>query len=174
MNRVTNKLKLIDGSNEETIVNAISALELRVKNAEDDLDKSKKAKNDTDDSMNKMKCELDEAEDKFKKMQNDYDKMKNDFEAKNAEDDLDKKMGAKNAADLLITNAVKAGKIKNEVKAIEKWTDLAINDFEGTKEMVDGLGINKVAPHFETLTNEAKAESVVAGTMAEMRNKFKI
>jgi ATP-dependent Clp endopeptidase proteolytic subunit ClpP len=174
MNKITNKLKLVEGSNEDVVINAISALELRVKNAEDDLDKAKKAKNDSDDELDKKKNELDEAENAFKKMKSDYDKMKNDFEAKNAEDDLDKKMGAKNAASELIKTAVKEGRVKNEAEAIEMWTNKAEVDFAGTKGMLETISLNKTAPKIEALASEYKADSVVANTMAAMREKLKI
>lgn len=160
MIKVANKLGLVSEASEDSIVSAIEGIQ-----------------NKLTDAVNKK----NEADEKLKKMENDYaeaQKECDDLKAKIADykkkaedaEEEEKKTKAKN----MVENFAKLGKIKNE--AVEKWSALAVVDFDGTKQMLEDLPINKVANKIEvTGGGEEKAlTNVVAATMVEVRNKLKL
>lgn len=158
MTKVANKLGLIADANEDSIVESITAIQNKLSAAEvknaDMEDKLKKMENDYAEA--KAKC--DELQDKI----NEFKKKAEDAEAES------KKANAKN----MVEGFAKAGKIKNE--AIEKWVNKAIVDFDGTKELLEELPVNKVANKIDVTgdsANEGLLTSVIARTMVDIRNK---
>ena len=163
MERVTNKLNLVKGSNEDAILNAIETLENKAK-----ADKG---------MVDKMKADMDEMEDKFGKMKAEYDKVCKDLsDMENAKNkaELEKKEAK---AKEVITNAVKIGKIKNEAATIDLWTKNYLSNPEGTEAMIDAIPLTKAGAKLP-VSNSANADSDVKLTnaigmyAAELRNKF--
>jgi ATP-dependent Clp protease protease subunit len=74
----------------------------------------------------------------------------------------------------LIKEFAKDGKIKDEEDTIEKWVNFAKIDFEGTKSVLEGLPINKVANKIEIIETEAlPKKSYLAEKLSEITNKNK-
>jgi ATP-dependent Clp endopeptidase proteolytic subunit ClpP len=158
MLKVTNKLGLDENANEELILNAIESIENKSKN---DLDAMK-------EKCAKLEADLSDAKQKVAEMEKAKNEAEAEAEAKAQED-------CKNKAIELVTNAVKLGKIVNKDEVIEKWTNLAITDFDTANTMIDGLAVNKSGNVLNVDDNgESKLGSAVASAMIEIRNKLEL
>ena len=122
MLKVTNKLGLNDDANEESILKAIQEIENKAMTAKE-----------------KMKAEMDALKEKMEADNKAFDELKAKFEAT-------KEDNCKN----IVTGFATLGKIANDEAIINKWTALASNDFDGTKELLESLPVNKVANKIET------------------------
>jgi len=122
MLKVTNKLGLNDDANEESILKAIQEIENKAMTAKE-----------------KMKAEMDALKEKMEADNKAFDELKAKFEAT-------KEDNCKN----MVTGFATLGKIANDEAIINKWTALASNDFDGTKELLESLPVNKVANKIET------------------------
>jgi len=99
---------------------------------------------------------------------------------KKAEDEAEAKAKAEaeakhEKAKNMIEGFVKAGKIKNE--SAEKWIAQAEVDFDGIKNLLEELPTTKAANKMENAqgsVTEAELTGVIARTMADARNKFKL
>lgn len=131
MVKVTNKLNLQDSANEDAIVGAISEIQNKLDLATVENKKSK-------DELEKMKNDLDTAENSLKEMKDKYEAAKNDLDTAA---DLAMTEKCKN----MISGFVKIGKIKNEAKSIDAWVAKAKVDFDGVKNLIDELPLNKTA-----------------------------
>lgn len=152
--KITNKLNLVTGTNEDGILNAINVIE----------NNYTKAKND----LGEMEAKFKKATDDLKKATDDLAKFKKDAE------DKDKKAAeeveAKNAADALamVTNAAITGKIKNDAPTIAQWTDTAkLVGVEKCKAMLADLPIVAKSPVIEAVANKLEAGQM-ATTAANM------
>lgn len=165
MLKVTNKLNLIEGSNEDAHVKAIEAIENKAKEAEN---KAVKMKADLDEAMDKVtKCEseLKAAKDALNAMTEEKNKAKKDKEEAEAKNE--------------ITNAVKLGKIENKAETIDLWTKNYLANPDGTKAMIAAIALNKkgaTIPKTDggTEPDEKELTNVAGAAMAELRNKFEI
>lgn len=163
MQKVANKLGLIADASEDSIVSAISEMENK-------LNAAKVKNEDMEDKLKKMEDDYAEAKAKCDEMENELKKMKKKAEDAEAEE---KKTKAKN----MVEGYAKAGRIKKEAEIIEKWAALAVNDFDGTEEMLKAIPINKVSNKIDEGSEgvqAAKLTNVVASAMAEIRNKHNI
>lgn len=161
MSKVANKLGLNPEASEESILAEVSRIQ----------DKA----SEMEEKMSKMQNEYAEAKAKCDELENALNEMKkhaeNEAEAKNKAEAEAKNEKAKN----MIEGFVKAGKIKNE--ASEKWIAQAVADFEGIKSLLEELPTNKVANKIENAAGsaqEAELTGVIARTMADARNKYKL
>jgi len=135
MIKVTNKLKLTNDANEDSIVEAIVNMENKyateVKNAVD-------AMKELQDKMKDQEDELCKTKDALAALQTEKDKA--DKEKKEAED-------AKNAAEAknMLEDFVKTGRIATD--SIPKWTDM-VNKIgkDEVKTLIEALPLNKTAP----------------------------
>jgi len=149
MNKVTNRLNLVEGSNEDAILNAIEAIENKVKNA--------------DSTIKKMEDELKAKKAEMKKKADSEMEAKAKAEAEAAD--------VKNRAE--IEKFVAAGKIKNE--AVGEWIETAkVIGLDKVTNMLSSLPTNKKAASLEVhnLADEKALTGVVANKMAEVRNKI--
>lgn len=144
MNKVLNYLKLQEGSNEDVVLNAIEA----IKNEAEELKTQLEGVNAQVEALTAEKTELEA------KVQ--------EAEAKEAE----AKEAALNAEAVEVVNTFKA---RIGEANIDKWVNLYKQSPESTKELLEGLPINAVAPKIED------AEPVegynVAAIMAQKANK---
>ncbi len=113
------------------------------------------AKEKAEEDLGKMKKELDKMKADFEDMKEKYDKACKD--AKDAKDkaEKDKKEAddkikeeqdktKKVEAKAMVEGYVKIGKIKAE--SVDKWVAKAVVDMAGTKELLEEIPLNKVAP----------------------------
>jgi len=143
MLKVTNKLGLNEDANEESILKAIQEIENKAMTAKE-----------------KIQAEMDALKEKMDADNKAFDELKAKFEAT-------KEDNCKN----MVTEFAKVGKIANDEAVINKWTALASNDFEGTKELLESLPVNKIANKIETSTAQVR-EQQVGDYMAEQLKKF--
>jgi ATP-dependent protease ClpP protease subunit len=143
MLKVTNKLGLNDDANEESILKAIQEMENKAMTAKE-----------------KIQAEMDALKEKMEADNKAFDELKAKFEA--TKDDACKNM---------VTEFAKVGKIANDEAIINKWAELAKNDFEGTKELLEAIPVNKVANKIETSNTEVR-EPQVGDYMNELLRKF--
>ena len=132
MLKVTNKLGLNDDANEESILKAIQEIENKAMTAKE-----------------KMKAEMDALKEKMDADNKAFDELKAKFDAT-------KEDNCKN----MVTGFATLGKIANDEAIINKWTALASNDFDGTKELLESLPVNKVANRIETGTAAVREPQV--------------
>jgi ATP-dependent Clp endopeptidase proteolytic subunit ClpP len=161
MSKVANKLGLNPEASEESILAEVSRI----------VDKA----SEMEDKMSKMQNEYAEAKAKCDELENALNEMK-----KKAEDEAEAKAKAEaeakhEKAKNMIEGFVKAGKIKNE--SAEKWIAQAEVDFDGIKNLLEELPTTKAANKMENAqgsVTEAELTGVIARTMADARNKFKL
>lgn len=168
MKQVCNRLGLNEDAKEANIIAAIEAVENRATTAE----AAAAAARAEVDVLNKSKAEI---EDKMKALKDEYDKLAAELKdmkdkAEAAEEEV-KEEKAKN----LVAEHIKAGRIKSDEETRNLWTAKAKADFEGTKNLLESLTVNKTAAKIDAggSNNADELTNVVARTMVEIRNNLK-
>jgi len=181
--KVTAKLKLNEEASEESVVEAITGIETQAYNAEtkiiqlvDAHDKAIKSEKETArlagveaaKLLEGVQAELATTKTSLAAKQAEYDTVHAQFNAMKAEKDAAIVAEKKTKAESLVTAHVKSGRIKNDVKLIDKYVALAINDLDGTKEIIEAIPLNKEAVVIDkVITIDAAAEKVMGS--AEFR-----
>lgn len=163
MNKVTNKLGLNEAASEDNILSAIESLENKVSSSEAKVSNAKK--------------ELDEAEARYNELKAKFDKVDNENKVAAEAAAKVANENANNKAKELVSNAVKIGKITNDIKVIENWEKQAVANFASTEELINSIPVNKTGAKISaavTATNDQLLTNVIANTMAEVRNNLKI
>lgn len=152
------------------IKNRFNAEVLNRTKAEEALDAFKK-------EMDKMKDELEEKTNKYSEKCKEYDAMV--AQAKKEKEEAEEK--AKNAekdaqrvkAKAMVEGFVKTNKIKAD--AIDKWTDLAVNDFDGIKNMLEDLPTSAKSTPIEqpNQLKEGEIPTAAVNMMAKVKNNLK-
>lgn len=161
MLKVLNKLGLQDGANEDSVLQAIEAVENKAKKSAEELEEMKNALQAMEENYNAAKKEFEDCK-------NELDAL-NEANAK-LEDET-----AANKANDLISEAVKAGKIKNEANIVDGWKAQAKANFEGTKALLEGIAINKSAARFpieDRQDDKFDASATIAIEMATISNRL--
>lgn len=161
MSKVANKLGLNTEASEDSIIAEIVSIQNKKAEMEDKLKKM-------EDALAKKKGECDELEAKYNELKK---KAEDEAEERKKAEDEAKKEKAKN----MVEGFAKAGKVKNE--SVEKWTSMAVADFDSVKNMLEELPTNKTAPKMqvgEGAASEKELTNVIARTMAEARNKLNL
>jgi len=155
MIKVANKLGLNPESNEDVILNAVSEIQ------------NKLAETETKNKSNEDK--ILELEISAEAKQKELEAISNELaELKNKAIEAEEALKTVNA-EALVSEAVNAGKIKEEGKAT--WLNMAKNDIEGVKAMIEALPLNKTAPKIEE--DAPKAPYSMAAKMIEIQNRNK-
>jgi hypothetical protein len=147
MIKVTNKLGLVQDASEDSVCEAISAIE----------NKAAEVKNNLEAAIE----ENEALKARIAKMENENAAV--EATAKEAQ------------ADVLVNEAVEAGKVENKAEVIATWKNQAIANFEATKSMLDSIAVNKTAVIIET-SNATKTDGMptsAASLMAQLINKHK-
>jgi ATP-dependent Clp endopeptidase proteolytic subunit ClpP len=163
MSKVANKLGLADEANESSILAAITAMQNKMDETEN------KAKNDFSEMDNKMK----DAENKLKESKDAYDKLKKE------KDDMDEQMknelkdAMKEKCKNMVTGFATIGKIKNESKVVDFYTELAMADggFDIIKDQLESLPLNKMAPVMIVTNTTQVSPYNMAAAMGKIANK---
>lgn len=167
--KVTNRLNLNDAATEDSVIKAIDEIENRAVIAESKLKEVQDKGKASEEKLAKLKEELDAAKKAYEDCKDELD----GFKKKSEEEEM---KGKEEKAKNLINEAVKVGRISNKQESIDKWVNLAKNDFDSTKAMIDELPLNKVAPTIETEANKLKDGEVPTNAlylMAQIQNKNK-
>lgn len=175
MKRVCNKLKLNEDATEDSILSEIGKIENRAEEMENSNKDKEKQLADKKDELKKKGEEYDKLKKEHDDLKAEVDKMKKD--TKDAADAAKAKAEAEETdkAKDKVMNYVKIGKIKNEAKAIEKWTKIAKENPEELDDLFGALPLNKVANKIELPTGgsgDGVPKSVIASTM--IKNSAKI
>lgn len=179
---VTNKLGLNEDATEDNILKAIEKIQNKAKadmdTFEDKMTKLQKAKDDLDEEMNTLKKEKTDMEAAANKLKGEKveveNKLKTMTDEKEAAEDLALTEKAKN----MVEGFAKIGRIKNEAKTIDFWTELAKANkgagFDIVKDQIEALPLNKTAPVIHVTNADATAKKYTMGVaMLEIANKQK-
>jgi ATP-dependent Clp protease protease subunit len=132
LQKVTNMLGLNEDATQENIVAEITKLSNKVTAANLEKD-SYKTQAET------LKAEIDATTNKLNELQSNYDAMV-------AEKEANETAAKETAATNFITEFVNKGCIKNDAAVVAEWVNLYKNNPEGTKTILEGMPMNKVAP----------------------------
>ncbi|EHQ30019.1 Clp protease ClpP [Mucilaginibacter paludis] len=161
---ITNKLGLNDDATEDSILRAIENMQNKAKTDKEVLE-AKIA--DLEKKMNDDSVEID----KLKKEKDALEKAKDKAEAEKCEAEEEAKtQKAKNA----VEEYAKVGRIKNDPKVIDFWTEQFKADEEIAKEQIEALPLNKTAPVINKTTATGPrwtAGAVMAKLNAKKLNK---
>jgi hypothetical protein len=164
---ICNRLSIAEVDSELALMDSIEEIVNKAKRSKAEAEKELE---DSKNEFKKKKEEMDALEDKCKNLEEEMNgyKAKAEDEAKNA-----RKIEAKN----LVEIHVKRGAIQNS--SLEKWVNLAVNDFEGTKEMLEDIAPSKSAPakiEGEGQQNKVQwtGKDVANSVMAELRQKHNL
>lgn len=184
--KITAKLQLVDGANEEAVLEAIKRIEDRANKAEKELSRTEEVKkNQITDIQNKLEKERDDAraeakikgeeetkakdetirvKDQLSNVQNslstktkDYDDIKGKFDVLQKEKDDAVTAQRKTQAETLVDKHQKVGRVKNETK--DQWIKLAIENFADTEKMLEAIPLNGKAP----VVSDMAANKLVEG-----------
>ena len=178
MIKVCMKLGLVDGTPEESIVQAIDSIMNKAKLAESAkdaaiLEAQNKAKAD-ESEMDKLKAKFKKLEEEKAAKDAAYEDCKNALDAMEKDKKAAEDKACEEKAKNMVEGFAKAGRIKNEATVILKWSNLAKADFEGTKSMIEELPLNKVAVKIEGEVNQLKdGELPTTALGMAVRNKLK-
>lgn len=167
MKKVTNKLNLNEAANEDAICSAIDAVQNRATAAETRVTA-------LETEINTQKEAVRAEQQKLTDLQNKYDALEQKEREATTAANLEK---AKN-----MVKTVGAGRIKNDAAVIKAWEDRAVADFDGTKNLLETLPLNKDAVNIVTdaenkLTDKdgkqlPSIENAVAQDMARIKNRW--
>lgn len=199
MTKVTMKLGLVEAASEDQILEAIKnitdkAYAAETKSIQLEADSARKLKEVTDKAnaeITAAKNDLKTANEAREKAENDVvnikatlakaqadlkaatDKLAGLEAEKTAAEELQKETAAK----ALVDSHVKTGRIKNEAKIIERYVNMAKEDYEGAKELIESIPLSVKAPVFQTevVNNGKKVEDGMSTTATALavRNKLK-
>jgi ATP-dependent protease ClpP protease subunit len=164
LDRITNKLKLVTGANEEQVIAAIEEREAAFKAKDAELSTVKNSLSVKDDEISNLKNSLAALQ-----------KEKSD---KEAEALAAKEISLKNESKNFVDGLVGAGKLKNDPAAIQNTMAMYFANPEGTKLIFDNMTINKVGVEPEKTAEEKAKEGAkleiptnASGKMAELQVK---
>lgn len=157
MIKVTNKLGLVDGANEESILSAISNIENSYKGLEAE--------------HVAVKNKLTETETTVLDLQNKLSAFEKAESERSETEKIAKEIAVKNDAKLFSEELVKVGKLKNDVKAIENVINAYCKDAEAIKEIYNSMPINKIAPSIGNNTSSIAPTNAMA-KMHEIKQKL--
>lgn len=153
MKNVKNQLGLSEDASEQSVIDAIALI----------TNKAKTEKEKMAEKMAAMEKDLQDSKNAFGEKEKAYNTMKEAMDA--LEDEK---------VNNLIENFASVGRIKNEAETITKWKNLAKNDFEGTKLLIEDLPLNATAKKIVVEDSVQLVEgSFMANALKEIRNKIK-
>ncbi|MFB6456569.1 ATP-dependent Clp protease proteolytic subunit [Chitinophaga sp. Hz27] len=179
MLKTTLALGLVEGVPEDAIVNAIKGIQDKAYNAEATVVSLNKKVTDIENASKKTveekEAKIADLEDKLTKGAEDLKKLKDELTIlkKEKEDAEDSAKSA--AAAAMVQSFVACGRIKNDESIVAKWTDRAISDMDGTKELLETLPLNKTAVTLQVENTLAAGElkTTAAGYAAKLKTRLK-
>jgi ATP-dependent Clp protease protease subunit len=177
MTKITMKLGLNDAATEDNVISAIK--EIEDKAYADGVAKIS-AENKLKEIENSFKIEKDSFQAKITEVENSMatqadslTKLQASYDAMVTEKENSEKAANSIKAKNMVEGFAKAGRIKNEAAVIEKWSNLAESDFDGTKLLMEGLPLNKTAVDLGVDASAAAQEKHVGDYMAEKLKAIK-
>ncbi len=153
LSKITNKLGLNSEANEDSILKAITEIENKVTETSAELAETKTKLSDVTNKYAEAKAKIDEAENKAKESEAVAKKVK---------------------AEAFVKEHV-GKRLPSDEASFGKWVNRAVEDFDGTKELVESLPLNvKGVSTEQKAEGESKIGSVVNKAMADVRTKLNI
>ena len=149
MIKVTNKLNLTEGSNEDVILGAI--------------DKLMNAKNQSESMTTELQTKLAEAQQEASTATSKVSELQTQLDAITASAQEAEELSAETMATEMVNKFT--AKIGNKAETIATWVKLAKSDFEGTKNLLEELPLNKVANKIDT----TQSTTLIPGTYAQSK-----
>jgi hypothetical protein len=157
MLKITAQLGLHEAAAEQHIADAIKEIQNRAYAAETQLiAANRKADEETRVSkkeLDKLKADMEDLEAKLKARQKEYEDCKNKLALLQKDKDDAEEQAKEEKAKNMVTQFALQGRIKNEAAVINKWVNLAKADFDGTREMIEAIPLNKEAVKIPGGTN---------------------
>ncbi len=151
LKQITNKLGLHEGVDLTTIVNHIDSIV--------------SAKNHAEQELSNLQSKLDEAQKEKEAAESKITELQNEINTAKQAAEL---VEATNKATELVTQFKE--RIGNKVESIELWNNKAIQDLEGTKNLLESLPFNKLGRQIE-YKEEVAAPLNVQNMMMEIQNR---
>lgn len=150
---ITNKLKLVEGANESTILSAINQLETDVATAN---------------------TALGEATSKVDELTAELEKATNELKVAKEATELAEKQATEVKVEAEATEMVNSFKTKigNDATVLAKWVNKAKLDLAGTKELLESIPLNKVGNRIEMGADNAPKKVTVQSIMQEVQNRL--
>lgn len=178
--KICMKLGLNEAATDDNVVEAIKSIEGRAEKAEvriielEDKHKSEitriqaKAAADikaADEAKVAAETKATDLQASLTAKEKEYNDIKAKYDAAEKEKNDAIAAEKKTKAETMVASHVKTGRIKNDTAIITKWVAQAVDDFEGTKEMIEAIPLSKEAPK---ITNEAQKIEGIHATNAQM------
>lgn len=164
MKKITNRLKLNDEANEDSILVAINAID--------------SARETAEKVVGTLKTDIVNRDKEIGDLKNKIEKFETDQKAASDKAAADLVEANEKEADALLTEGVKAGKIENKADVLKKWKDQFTANHAATKSLFELIPTPKKAgPDFKNkIDNKDENGDIVvpysiAGQMARISNK---
>lgn len=178
MIKVANKLGLNQDASEDSILTAISEIENKNKKTSEDFEKKIK---DLQDKMDSDKQEMEKLIKEKNGLMEAKNKLEKEVEDVTAEKDALQK--EKEDAEMealhekcknMVTAYAKQGRIKDDAKTIDFWTELAKADggFDIVKDQIEAIPMNKKAPVVNIEKEGTKGKYTMGAAMVSIANKL--
>jgi ATP-dependent Clp protease protease subunit len=159
MLKITAQLGLHEAATEQHIADAIKDIQNRAYAAETQLiSTGRKADEEARASkkeLDKLKADMDDLAAKLKAKQKEYDDCKSKLDAVTKDKAETEEQAKEEKAKNMVTHFAFQGRIKNDAAVINKWVNLAKADFEGTREIIEAIPLNKEAVKLPSGNNTA-------------------
>ena len=172
--KVTMKLGLNDSAPEDSILKAIEAIENRAVKAEAEINhvqnaaKAEKVK--AEDEMDKLRSKLAKLEADKKAVDEEVEDCKSKLEAFQKDKEKAEAEAKVTEAKNMVEGFAKVGRIKNEEATKLTWVNTALKiGIEDTKNMIESLPINKVAPDVSRALNSVDVPTTAVNLAAKLR-----
>jgi len=177
MLKITAQLGLHEAATEQHIADAIKDIQNRAYAAETQLisanRKADEENRNAKTALDKLKADMDDLAAKLKAKQKEYEDCKSKLDSlakdKAETDEQAKEDKAKN----MVTQFATQGRIKNEASVINKWVNLAKADFDGTREMIEAIPLNKEAVKIPTGSSAGESFTNSISLSARVMNNIK-
>lgn len=166
MKMVMNRLGLSDDAAEASVLKAIEAIENKLQAAED--------KHQADaDAMNALQEKITAMEaDQASKAQ-ELEQAKNELATMKAEKEAAETAVKLSEAQNMVNQFASQGRIKNDEATLKAWTDKAVADMEGVRNMLESLPLNRAAVTIPVAVKEGEQKTTAASLMAKVQNNLK-
>lgn len=154
MKKITAKLNLNESASEESIVSAIETMQNSLAKIKNDSDAAIKA-----------------AEDKVTELSAQLATATAELATANEATLAAKEAAADTAAESIVNDFIKIGKITNDSK--ESWKGMAKKDFAGTKKLLEDLPLNKTAPVLPIINKLKEGELPTSAMGLAVKAKLK-
>ena len=177
MLKITAQLGLHDAATEQHIADAIKSLQNKAYAAETALisanrkaDEEARASNS---ALEKLRADMDDLNNKLNAKQKEFEDCKAKLDALAKDQAETEEQSKEEKAKNMVTQFAMQGRIKNDAAVVNKWVQLAKFDFDGTREMMETLPLNKEAVKIPTGHGNGESFTNSIALSARVMNNIK-